>query len=72
MTIRFWFDDRSYRLTHGKAPRGYGAWAFEFEGRAPVLAPSSTFADARRWVKEHIRAEAPDGFSGDVRVKVCA
>lgn len=69
--INFWFDDRCYRLTHGRAPRGFGAWAFEFEGRPVVWAPSSTFAEAKRWVKEHIRGEAPQGFRGDVCVKVC-
>lgn len=65
------FDDRAFRLTHGKAPRGYGAWAFCFEGRGPVWAPSSTFADAKRWIKEHIRGEAPANYRGDVFVKVC-
>ena len=29
MDIRF--DDRQYRLAHGKAPRGYGLWIFSAE-----------------------------------------
>jgi hypothetical protein len=69
MTIEF--STSSYRFTHGREPRGYGAWAFEFEGRQPVWAPASTYADAMKWVKAHIRSVAPVDYAGNVVVTVC-
>lgn len=69
--MKIWFDDRAYRVTHGRAPRGYGAWAFQFEGMDPVWAPSGTLTEAKRWVREHIRSIAPKDCDADVRVVVC-
>ena len=69
--ISFEFDARNYEFTHGRAPKGYGSWAFAFEGRAPVWAPSSSYADAKRWIKQHIRTVAPADYRGVVVVEVC-
>ena len=55
---------------HGRQPRGYGSWAFAFEGRGPVWAPTSTYADAKAWVKAHIRSVAPADYAGTVVVDV--
>jgi hypothetical protein len=64
------FSTREFRFSHGKEPKGYGSWAFEFEGRGPVWAPTSTYAEAKKWIKEHIRSVAPAGFVGIVNVNV--
>ena len=69
--MTFDFDTREYSFSHGKEPRGYGSWAFEFEGKEPVWAPTSTHADAKRWVRQHIRSVAPADYAGDVRINVC-
>ena len=55
------FNTREYVFSHGKTPRGRGSWAF-FPSNAFVLdeamwAPSSiTYADAKRWVREDLKA----------------
>lgn len=63
------FDDRDFRFSHGKAPRGRGSWAFGFgsvvDGDAAWFAPSGTFAEA----KKAARAEASRrGFKGVIFV----
>lgn len=30
--ITFEFDTSAYERTHGKAPKGYGSWAFDWQG----------------------------------------
>ena len=57
--------------TRSRLPKGRGSWAFEFNGREPVFAPSMTYGDAKKWIKEHIRSEAPADFKGCVVVNVC-
>jgi hypothetical protein len=69
-TMTFEFDDRGFRFTHGRAPRGFGGWAFEFEGLDMVWAPPMMFSEAKVWIKNYIRRIAPDG-RGNVRVTVC-
>lgn len=69
--IGFEFDTRAYQFTHGRHPRGYGGWAFQFEGSRPVWAPPSTYAEAKRWIKQHIRSVAPADYRGTVLVEVC-
>lgn len=44
---------REYEFSHGKAPRGFGSWAFFFDDRSMRVEDAfwvnqSTFADARR------------------------
>ena len=58
-------DTHEFRFSHGKAPRGFGQWAFFFDNsNEPVFAPHSSFADARRWAV----AEAKAGGHSVVRV----
>jgi len=65
-----WFDDREFRETHGRAPRGFGGWAFEFEGLDMVWAPPMKFSAAKVWIRKYIRNLAPYA-TGTIRVKVC-
>jgi hypothetical protein len=71
MHVRFEFTTREYRFWHGHEPRGYGMWAFEFLGRRPTFAPASTYVEAKRWIRNHIRSELPDGFDNTITVSVC-
>lgn len=55
------FDTRDFELAHGKRPRGFGSWAFSFDGRFVGVADprvlwtsGMTFAQARKLA----RAEA--------------
>ena len=77
--ITFEFDTSAYERTHGKAPKGYGSWAFDWQGSRrdpkPIWAPTSGNADAKRWVKEHIRlraATANPEWNGHIQVTVCS
>ena len=42
--ITFEFDTSAYERTHGKAPKGYGSWAFDWQGsrrgRPPPAMPT--------------------------------
>lgn len=49
------FSSRYYQLAHGKAPRGYGSWAFYFDASAATApsdqawwAPAGMFGEAKR------------------------
>lgn len=42
------FNTRSYLLSHGRRPKGYGSWAFDLGG-GPVFAPASTYTQAKKW-----------------------
>jgi hypothetical protein len=70
------FDTHDYILAHGRRPGGFGVWAFQVVGEgtqhAEVLwAPSGTFTEAKAWARDKVRAMAPAGYRGAVRVKVC-
>jgi hypothetical protein len=70
--IDFNFDTRDYQWTHGRAPKGFGSWAFEVPGLAgPIWAPRSNYGQAKVWIKAHVRSLAPSDFVGTVFVKVC-
>lgn len=73
--ITFEFDTSAYERTHGKAPKGYGSWAFDWQGSRrdpkPIWAPISGYADAKRWVKEHICEMAPADYAGHIHITVC-
>lgn len=69
MTVRF--DDREYRFSHGKAPRGYGSWAFQVDGTIHWAPAPSTLAAAKVWMKNHLKTLAPADFRGAVTVEVC-
>lgn len=64
------FSTRDFEFTHGKAPRGFGSWAFSIEDSAPQWAPPSSFADAKKWARARAREMAPQGFAGMVEIKV--
>ena len=70
------FDTSAYEFAHGKAPKGYGSWAFDWEGTRrdpkPVWAPTSTYADAKKWVRAHIKSIAPADYAGCVCITVCS
>ena len=41
-----------YELSHGHAPRGRGAWAFQVDGTdATVWSPSMTYTAAVKWIR---------------------
>lgn len=67
MTISF--NDSKYRWTYGKAPKGYGVWAFRFEGHE-FFAPSGTYAEAKKACKAEIKRLAPKNYDGYVSVEV--
>lgn len=72
LTVRFETD--GYQWAHGKAPRGYGQWAFtalEMDGGKEVFwAPSSTYSEAKKWARKHILSLTPDDYSGPVTIEV--
>lgn len=56
------FDAGEYIATHGRAPRGYGSWAFSTKRNPDVTnpdecfwAPVGTFAEAKRWMRQHAK-----------------
>lgn len=67
--MRIEFSDSNYKWTYGKAPKGYGCWAFKFEGYE-VFAPASTYAEAKKWCKQKIKELAPEGYTDTVYVEV--
>jgi len=69
--MTFEFSTRDYLMTYGHAPRGYGMWAFTFEKCEPIWAPASTYANAKKWVKTHIKNLAPTDYTGHIQIKVC-
>ena len=66
--MRIEFNDSTYRFEHGKAPKGYGMWAFEFEGYMDW--ESGTLAEAKKKCKECIKKVAPKDYAGTVIVTI--
>lgn len=50
------FDTTPFEFSHGKLPRGYGSWAFSEsrDQRDPFFAPTSTYADAKKYAKQQM------------------
>ena len=79
MAIHFEFDTSNYEFTHGRTPKGYGTWAFDFhtntsgkaENAEPIFAPASTYVAAKKWIKNHIKSIAPADYDGWVEIVVC-
>ena len=46
MTIEF--TTREYEFTHGRQPRGYGQWAFFFDGESEPQWYTGRFSDAKK------------------------
>ena len=38
-----------FRFSHGKSPRGFGGWVFEFNHAFVERAPTGSFAEAKKW-----------------------
>jgi hypothetical protein len=53
--IKIEFNTRGYVFSHGREPRGYGSWAFNW-GTGTQFAPTGTYAEAKRWAAETARA----------------
>lgn len=66
MRIKFMTDD--YRWVHGKAPRGRGFWAFEFEGQN--FYSEGTLTEAKKACRDEIMMLAPQGYTETVYVNV--
>lgn len=66
MTIEF--STGEYEWTYGKAPRGYGYWAFEIEGHE--FWAHGKYGDAKKAAAAEARRLAPKGYVGSVRIKV--
>ena len=62
------FSTREYQHEHGKAPKGYGYWGFEFEGL--TCWEKGTLRDAKRMAMATIRKAAPAGYTGTVEVNI--
>ena len=59
------FSTAEFEFSHGKKPRGFGSWAFFFgDSDAAHFAPTSSFADAKRWAAKEAKA------AGHWRVRV--
>lgn len=67
--VKIEISTRKYQYEYGKNPRGYGSWAFAFEGYEE-FAPSSTYGDAVKWIKNKVREMAPEYYTGTVYVEV--
>ena len=65
------FCTREYTFSHGRAPRGYGSWAFDF-GSGPVFAPTSTYAEARAWAREQVRSGREGQGRHHLVIEVCS
>lgn len=54
MTVEF--DTRDYVRSHGKQPKGWGRWAFDFDGEWCFTPTAMNYAEAKAWVAEKARA----------------
>ena len=74
--MRIEFSNDKYIASHGRAPRGYGSWAFSYRAECdlrasePVFFHGKTLGDAKKAMREHIKSIAPAGFKGWVEVLV--
>lgn len=58
------FNTSDFQFSHGRAPRGFGSWAFFFERNAPVeqafWVHQATFAAARKAAAQEARRRGCD------------
>jgi hypothetical protein len=65
--LRIMFDTSEFELSHGRAPRGHGRWAFSMLRRPDPLAdeihfsPTMTITEARKWIVARLRAMGVEG-----------
>ena len=65
---QIYFNTREYEYEHGRQPKGYGMWAFFFEGYE--FWAHGTYAEAKKQCIKHIKSIAPADYENDVEVKV--
>jgi hypothetical protein len=71
MTVSFCHDDRQFKRSHMKAPKGRKSWAFQIEtNHGPFFSPSMTLTEARKWAEQKARTLAPEGFNGRVLIEL--
>lgn len=54
ITTMFIFDNTKYVRSHFKAPKGYGRWAFEVNGK--VLFACGTLTEAKKQITKSLKA----------------
>lgn len=66
--LRIFFDPSEFELSHGRAPRGRGSWAFSPYRRPDPLSKDihfspggMTLAEARRWLVARLREMGIEG-----------
>lgn len=66
------FCDRDYRLSHGRAPRGRGGWAFSISGEGDAIywAPSGSLAESKAWMRAKVRALVAEAGASPAHVLV--
>ncbi len=62
------FSTREYEREHGKAPKGFGYWGFEFEGY--TFWHSGTYTQAKKACRTDVKAKAPNDYQGYVIINV--
>lgn len=69
--MRIEFTDTEYRFEHGKAPRGYGMWGFQY-GRTEdtMFWASGTLTEAKKACREYVKAKAPQDYIGTIHVNI--
>jgi len=67
--VKVYFNTRPFVTSHMRQPRGRGSWAFAFEGQT-VFSPSMTYADAKKWARDQVRAAAPADADATYEVDV--
>lgn len=72
--VRLEFKTTEFVLSHGREPRGRGAWAFSLKrdahGDDIFWTPSCTYAEAKKIARAHFQAVAPrDSARVDVWVQ---
>lgn len=66
MTNTIEIGTSTFERSHGRKPKGHGAWGFlvidESSGCevATFFAPAMRLADAMKWAREHVRSEWAD------------
>jgi hypothetical protein len=64
-TLAVTFTDRAYQLSHMRAPRGRGSWAFEVKHAGvelPLVWANGTYAEAKSTAKAQARAMQAAGL----------
>lgn len=65
------FDDREYRRSHMKSPRGRGSWAFQAIGDGGLVGDvvffSGTLTEAKKQAAAHFRDQ---DVASDIRIAV--